>query len=262
MLKNKFLLTTLAAVILTACSTSGTHQARNENVAISSPQPMPSPKASERLGTQWGDEVISRVYQVDLRRTTKEPLTKSQVFYANKNYQGKPINSIALLAGKIEFSVETDNKKLPLYRSYGQYYLKGLVGQPYHLIYKNNTANTYEIVASVDGIDVISGKQGSRYSGGYVLGANKTLKIEGFRKSNKAVASFIFSKPDDAYAANTMQAKLANNVGVIGTVVYSLYDPNKKSPKKSPKNKLQPFPADNTNNDNNKENSGYAQPPQ
>ena len=112
--------------------------------------------------------------------------------------------------------------------------------------YKNNSANTYEIVASVDGLNVIDGSAASRRGKGYVLGPNKNLVIEGFRKSQNAVASFVFSKPEDAYAANSDNASIYNT-GIIGTVVYELYDPN-KSRLQQPR----AFPAD----------SGYAKPPQ
>ncbi len=206
----------------------------------------------ERLGTQWGDEVESRVTSVDLRRTSNEPIDNTQLLYANKNYYGRQVKSISLVAGKVSFSVDTDRVTLPIYRDAGNYYLKGKSGQPYRLTYRNNSNNTYEIVASVDGIDVINGRPASQYSAGYVLSPKGTLVIEGFRKSDNAVASFIFSKPKDAYAANTMKGKLANNTGIIGTVVYQLYDP--KAHKKA-QGKLQAFPADSSS-------TGYAKPPQ
>ncbi len=208
---------------------------------------------SERLGTQWGDEVDSKVTSVDLRRTTKEPIDSTRLFYGNKNYHGRKINTMSLAAGKIAFSVQSDNAKLPIYRDAGNYYLKGKSGQPYLLVYRNNGHNTYEIVASVDGIDVINGQPASQYNEGYVLEPKGILIIEGFRKSDDAVASFIFSKPEDAYAANTLQAKLANNIGIIGTAVYRLYDP--KAIQKA-QGELQAFPADSDNH------SGYAKPPQ
>jgi hypothetical protein len=115
------------------------------------------------------------------------------------------------------------------------------------LVYSNNSSNTYEIVASVDGLNVLNGSAASRYDSGYVLEPNDELVIEGFRKSQSAVASFIFSKPENAYAANTKAGSI-NNTGIIGTVIYELYDPTK------PRTALQPqaFPSD----------SGYAKAPQ
>ena len=182
---------------------------------------------------------------MDLHRVTEEPIEQMQVNYADKSYQGRALNSRSLVAGKIDFSVATDMGALPLYRDAGNYYLQGQSGEAYRLVYRNNSANTYEIVASVDGLNVLNGSTASRYDSGYVLNPNDDLVIEGFRKSQDAVASFIFSKPDDAYAANTESGSITNT-GVIGTVIYELYDPSKPRP-------LQPqaFPADN----------GYAKPP-
>jgi hypothetical protein len=73
------------------------------------------------------------------------------------------------------------------------------------------------------------------------------MKIEGFRKSDSAVASFTFSKPEDAYAANSNNG-LIQNTGIIGTVIYQLETPDSKdeindSSKYAPPPKA--FPADN-----------------
>lgn len=201
---------------------------------------------SERLGTQWGDDVDSEVTTVDLRRISEQPIEQMQVNYADKSYAGRAVNSMSLLAGKIEFSAATDDGALSLYRNSGNYYLQGKAGQAYRLIYNNNSSNTYEIVASVDGLNVIDGSTASRYDDGYVLRPNGELVIEGFRKSQSAVASFIFSKPDSAYAANTDSGSISNT-GVIGTVIYELYDPSE-----SRASKPQAFPADD----------GYAKAPQ
>ncbi len=241
MIKQRIILALV--LLLGACSAP---MQNNSNTAIQ------IATKEERLGTKWGDEVESRVTSVDLRRTSNEPIDRTQLLYANKNYYGRQVRNISLVAGKVSFSVDSDRVALPIYRDAGNYYLKGKSGQPYRLVYRNNSNDTYEIVASVDGIDVINGRPASQYSGGYVLSPKSTLIIEGFRKSDNVVASFIFSKPKDAYAANTMKAKLANNTGIIGTVVYKLYDP--KASKKA-QGKLQAFPADSGS-------TGYARPPQ
>ena len=200
---------------------------------------------AERLGTQWGDEVDSQVTMVDLRRTSDEPIEEMQVRYADKDYNGRTVNSMSLVAGKIDFSVAADSGNLSIYRDTGNYFIRGQAGQAYRLVYQNNSTNTYEIVASVDGINVFDGSAASRYDNGYVLYLNDELVIEGFRKSQSAVASFIFSKPEDAYAANTDTGSI-DNTGIIGTVVYELYDPTQPKPQQQ-----QAFPADN----------GYAKPP-
>ena len=238
----------------TASSTQETSAASNANQAESAaaaeadmagPDNVQAAAENERLGTKWGDEVDSKVTVVDLRRVSEDPVDQMQVYYADKDYAGRTLNSMSMLAGKVDFSIATDTGNLPIFRDSNEYYVRGQSGQAYQLVYHNNSANTYEVVASVDGLNVLDGSAASRYSNGYVLSPYEDLVIEGFRKSEDAVASFIFAKPDDSYAANT-EAGSIHNTGVIGTVFYELYDPNKPSSKQP-----QAFPAD----------SGYAKPP-
>ncbi len=204
-----------------------------------------SVETAEKLGTSWGDEVQSSVHSVDLRRVTKNPLAEGVLNYSAKDYRGKKINAISLAAGKVELSVQSDNGDLfPIFRDGSNYFLQGKDGQSYRLVYKNNSNKTLEIVASVDGLDVVSGQAASRYSDGYVLYPHDSLVIEGFRKSDDAVASFVFSNPEDSYAANSDKGSI-KNTGVIGTAIFELYDPTQKN------SEPDAFPADN----------GYAQPP-
>ena len=239
----------LVLALLTGCSSGSNIQEQSsstiqtESIAERSTQ---DAAESERLGTKWGDDVNSEVTTVDLRRTSSDPIEQIQVRYADKAYDGRAVNSMSLLAGKVDFSMETDTGALSLYRDSGNYYVQGQAGQAYRLVYHNNSDNTYEVVASIDGINVLNGSAASRYDSGYVLNPHDNLVIEGFRKSQSSVASFIFSKPESAYAANTRSGSI-NNTGVIGTAVYGLYDPSKPKPQKP-----QAYPADN----------GYAKPPQ
>ena len=201
--------------------------------------------ADEKLGTKWGDEIDSHVTEVQLKRKSDSPLAETIVQYADKNYTGKTVNSISIAAGKVSFSVVDDRgNRIPMYRVGQSYYLSGREGQSYQLQYENNTAKTFEVVASVDGVDVIDGSEASRSNSGYVLHAHDSLKIEGFRKSESAVASFTFSKPKDAYAANSENGSI-QNAGVIGTVLYELEAPEDEA---KPVNKYAPppnaFPAD------------------
>lgn len=242
-MKFKLWLPVLLAAVLAACSQS--HQAVEAHAATNSAVPSQSAQAAEKLGTGWGDEVESPVHSVDLRRVSQEPLAQSVLNYSSKDYRGRSVNSIALVSGKVELSVRGDDGSLlPIFRDKGNYYLRGTDGQAYRLVYQNNSNKTLEIVASVDGLDVISGKSASKYADGYVLYPHDSLEIEGFRKSSSAVASFVFSSPRDSYAANSDNGSI-RNTGVIGTAIFELYDPNRS------RNEPQAFPADD----------GYAKPP-
>ena len=190
-------------------------------------------RSDERLGTKWGDDVSSYVTQVDLKRLSFNPIDETQIRYAGKQFSGRSINSISLASGKISFSVVDDRGRiLPLYRDNERYYLPANDGQSYQLRYSNSSNQTFEIVASVDGLDVLDGGKASRSKSGYVLRPNSSFAIEGFRKSNSAVASFTFSKPKESYAANSASGSI-QNTGVIGTVVYELKAPKYDPPKKS-----------------------------
>ncbi len=241
---KRFALVAALAVLVSACAPAPLNQQAMS--AISRAQ---QPTPSERLGTAWGDEVSSQVTTVNLRRKTREPIAQSQIGYADKAYRGTRINSVSLAAGTVSLSVESAGRPLPLYRDNGRYYLKGKTGQAYQLVYQNSSRyKTYEIVASVDGLNVLTGRSASRYGRGYVLEPNGKLVIKGFRKSRSAVASFIFSRPSAGYA-NHSQAGDIRNTGVIGSVIYELYNPNQPVGHSTAP---QAFPADN----------GYAPPPQ
>jgi hypothetical protein len=239
MKKFYFLISFILCLFLAACSKKESEIATEQNAQVS---------ADEKLGTKWGDEVTSHVTEVNLKRLSDQPIAESQVRYANKQYQGKTVNSISLAAGKISFSIVDDaDAVLPLFREGQSYYLAGQDGQSYQLKYENHTDSTFEVVASVDGIDVLDGSTASRTNSGYVLHPHSEMKIEGFRKSDSAVASFTFSKPEDAYAANSNNG-LIQNTGIIGTVIYQLETPDSKddindSSKYAPPPKA--FPADN-----------------
>ena len=239
----------LLCIFLAACSKKSDESASQSKTEATSADAAEAANnqvaADEKLGTKWGDEIDSHVTEVQLKRKSDSPLAETIVQYADKNYKGKTVNSISIAAGKVSFSVVDDRgNRIPMYRVGQSYYLSGREGQSYQLQYENNTAKTFEVVASVDGVDVIDGSEASRSNSGYVLHAHDSLKIEGFRKSESAVASFTFSKPKDAYAANSENGSI-QNAGVIGTVLYELEAPEDEA---KPVNKYAPppnaFPAD------------------
>nr|WP_174506585.1 hypothetical protein [Acinetobacter sp. Marseille-Q1620] len=222
MKKINFFLCFMFCLFLLACSKkqseiSSTDIAESNNSQISE---------NEKMGTKWGDEINSRVKEVDIKRISNLPIAETQIRYADKKFSGKEINNISIGAGKLNLSIiDDDDHILPIFRDGQNYYLEAKEGQSYQLKYENNTDKTFEIVTSVDGLDVINGSAASRQNSGYVLSPHDTLIIQGFRKSDEAVASFTFGKPQDAYAANTSSGSI-DNTGIIGTVVYELIAQN------------------------------------
>ncbi|MFC6051287.1 hypothetical protein A6M14_07970 [Acinetobacter sp. Ac_877] len=207
----------LLSLVLIACSkapseyASSNDGANNEHVSN-----------NDRLGTTWGDDVSSYVKKVEATRLTNKPIVESTLRYSAKKYTGKSVNSISLYSGKISFSIIGDNdEKLPVFRSGSDYFMSAQDGQSYQLKYENHTDRTYEIIASVDGIDVLDGEKASKFKTGYVLSPHKTLIIDGFRKSDESVASFTFGKTENSYAANSEQGS-ESNTGIIGVSIFEL----------------------------------------
>lgn len=240
-MKSQYLLYLISISLLAACSSQPIIQGSQDNAAEPyAPAPIHSAKTSaiqaeninpqrvsvsQQLGTKWGDDVSSYVQQVNLKRLSNHPIDETQVRYAAKQFSGRSINSISLAAGKISFSVLDDRgQHLALYREGKNYFLSGNDGQSYQLHYRNSSAQTFEVVASVDGLDVLDGRQASRQKSGYVLRPYSSISIEGFRKSHASVASFTFSSPQQSYAANSAQGSI-KNTGIIGTVIYELKAP-------------------------------------
>lgn len=247
MLKRNILFGILGAWFLTGCSQPymATQVEQSSKQASSLNAANQDVKQAERLGTKWGDDISSQIREVYISRVSNQPIAEASVRYANKDYNGRAVNSISLAAGKISFAlVDDQSNPLPIYRVGQEYYLAGKPGQSYQLQYENNTGKTFEVVASVDGLDVLDGTQASRRNSGYVLKPYSSLNIAGFRKSEAAVASFTFSQPSDAYAANTTSGSI-KNTGIIGTVIYELKAPVQSD---KPKTKYAPapnaFPAD------------------
>lgn len=243
-LTRLFSLICIIATIFTinACSTTAPYYA--EQTARS--------QENTTLGTQWGESINSPVFTVDLKRVSQTPVDLIEIYYSPKGHSGREIQNTMLAHGRIRMSVIGESgRPLPMTQFSQNLYLKGYDGKRYTLRYENLSDNTYEIVATVDGLDVLNGQAGSIQHAGYVLRPNSTLTIDGFRISNQEVATFRFSSPQDAYASNT-PAGDARNIGVIGTAVFELNAPRQTTPR--PSSSERAFPGD-------QENSQYAPRP-
>ncbi len=97
--------------------------------------------------------------------------------------------------------------------------MAGEKNQSYEIIVKNRCKSPLEIVASVDGLDVMDGKTASFSKRGYIVNPGKTLTIDGFRTSEGSIASFKFSGVSNSYA--NLKHGDTRNVGVIGLAVFT-----------------------------------------
>ena len=194
--------------------------------------PAPSPAAASTLGTQWGEGRESPVRDVDaVRITPHSPQALRSVRYTDEESIRRALGAnanrqlnILLADGKVEWSVvDEQGRALPIYSTKGRsdYQVAGRHGERYELVYINRSQRNFEVVATVDGLDVLSGRQGSAYNGGYLLEPGQTLRVDGFRKSQQQVAAFRFASKDNAYASNT-PAGNPRNIGVIGTALFEV----------------------------------------
>jgi hypothetical protein len=114
--------------------------------------------------------------------------------------------------------VDLNGSPLPGLTTGDRTYVLGHHGDSYAIRVRNHERQRFEIVATVDGLDVIDGSKGSFGKRGYVLNAYDTLLIEGFRRSSQAVAAFRFGSVQNSYSAQS--GKGDRNVGVIGIAVF------------------------------------------
>ncbi|MGW8419611.1 hypothetical protein [Comamonas thiooxydans] len=255
----------LLAAGLAACGAPPSAQDALQ-VAESAAAAPPTPRVESTLGTQWGEGRESVTRTVEAARLDPErPRTVAQLRYSDeasiRRALGRSIDqqlSVQLADGDVEWVVQDgQGRPLPIYTMRGarDYQLAGRHGERYELVYSNRSQRHYEVVATVDGLDVLTGQAGSVHSAGYLLRPGETLRIEGFRKSQREVAAFRFAGKERAYAGNT-PAGDARNVGVIGAALFEVRLQGRDAAQPAPERRgaAEPaaFPADGR----------YAPPPQ
>ncbi|WP_295391122.1 hypothetical protein [uncultured Thiodictyon sp.] len=181
------------------------------------------------LGTVWGEDRNSRVSQGNFRRQTPgRPFAVLSLYYNDRagidamigqgprpddSANAFPVN-VSRLAVRL-----LDERGRPLPSAYraGRTYVIGERGQRYVIQIRNPTANRVEVVATVDGLDVLDGRPGSYAKRGYLLDPGATLLIDGFRRSADTVAAFRFGAVANSYAELQGEGR---NVGVIGVAFF------------------------------------------
>jgi hypothetical protein len=113
--------------------------------------------------------------------------------------------------------VDGGGRVLPTFEHRGRTFVLGARGQRYLLRIRNGTARRVEVVASVDGRDVVDGGPAAFAGRGYVVAPYGELTIDGYRLSQASVAAFRFSTVPRSYAATKGDAR---DVGVVGVAVF------------------------------------------
>jgi hypothetical protein len=105
----------------------------------------------------------------------------------------------------------------------GEYWVAGKPGATYSIAIRNRIGERLLAVASVDGVNVVSGATAAWDQTGYVFGPNQRYEITGWRKSDTEVAAFTFTESPNSYAERTGRPA---NVGVIGVALFRERQPS------------------------------------
>ncbi len=188
--------------------------------------PRPQPEERPGLGTNWGESRYSSVTEVPFERDGSRPSYTATLHYndrrgaealAGRDYSYGASATVGL-GSALSLSLRDDvGNILSAQRGGGRTVAVGEHGQRYTIVVHNNTNERFEVVLSVDGLDVLDGREASYGKRGYLIEAYGTIEVEGFRQSEDAVAAFRFGSVRDSYAARTGSAR---NVGVIGAAAF------------------------------------------
>jgi hypothetical protein len=186
----------------------------------------PRPQDRPGLATQWGETRTSRVHDVTFVRDSSRPFAVATPHYNDRRGVDALVervretrHDVRAGGGAVTISVrDASGNPLEAVNTGDRTFVVGKAGQRYTIVLENHTSHRFEALATVDGLDVISGKDGSFANRGYVLMPFATLEIDGFRQSTSTVAAFRFGAVGDSYAA---QMGKARNVGVIGVAFFT-----------------------------------------
>jgi len=133
--------------------------------------------------------------------------------------------------------VDDAGRVLPTFSHRGRTFVLGEPGQRYLLRIRNGSGRRVEVVASVDGRDVVDGGTAAWEKRGYLVGPFGEATIDGYRLSGDAVAAFRFGSVRDSYAARMGNAR---DVGVVGVAVF----PERAPAWRRPPYPYRPYPSE------------------
>jgi hypothetical protein len=189
--------------------------------------PTPAPTERPGLGTVWGEDVYAPITMKPFERASASPWATAVIHYndadgvaAQARYDGGTIEPLEIYPGDGSIGVSLVSESgglLPGFSTGARTLVVGQDGDRYRIVVRNATDARFEIVASVDGLDVLDGHAASPDRRGYILEPRGELVIDGFRQTDERVAAFRFGKVAQSYAAQTSGD---SNVGVIGVAIF------------------------------------------
>lgn len=206
---------------------------RNSIDAILNNPNRTSPHAKQNrpgLATGWGNEKKSSLSGQSFVRSSSKPAGTDVIYYNDKKgieamtgSRTKVAGMQTAAGGMVEWGVKGSLGFLDTYKEGyygdGRRLVSGAANSSYTIAVRNRSKSTLEIVASVDGLDVMDGKAASFSKRGYLIEPGDTLEIDGFRTSEQTVAEFKFSSVSNSYA--NVHHGDTRNVGVLGIAVFT-----------------------------------------
>jgi hypothetical protein len=209
---------------------SGAARGASAEPAKKSARPFDVQPERPGLGTTWGETMASHVSNVAFERASNNPFSLTTIRYNDSSGITAMLHGASPLAFRTESAavasnglvtvrlVDANGNPLPTFATGRERLAEGEVGQRYMIELVNQSANRFEAVVTVDGLDVLDGRAGSLAKRGYLLQPFATLDIDGFRQSMDEVAAFRFGSVRGSYAA---QKGSDRNVGVIGVALFA-----------------------------------------
>jgi hypothetical protein len=188
--------------------------------------------AQERpgLGTQWGEQRDSSITTVGFQRGDgSNPFATSVVYYndeegargmaASSGFARTTGGLYSVANGALRVGLKDENGAfLSGFTASSKNYVVGEAGRRYSIVVRNATPFRIECVLSVDGLDVLDGKDASFSKRGYIVDPKGEIEVDGFRTSTTQVAAFRFGSVRGSYAGQKHGD--TSNVGVIGLAAF------------------------------------------
>lgn len=189
---------------------------------------LPGPERRPGLATQYGESRDSSITYVRFERADGDhPSAMLSLFYDDESgveaKTGRDADDATpgvfpVRGGAVEVSIVSSwDNPLPYLYGNGRTFIVGDASDRYVIRLRNHTGERYEIVASVDGLDVISGNEATLAHHGYILAPWSTLRIEAFRDTMDSVRAFRFGEPSESYAVGR---GFGRDIGVIGVALF------------------------------------------
>lgn len=204
--------------------------------AAGAPMPMAEPYKKDSaspdrpgLATQWGETRSSHIRSATFYRADSgTPSATAALWYNDaegsrsqasaEGYRRYDRGEVPMAQSGLVVSLRDGaGRPLPGYQVGGKTFAVGESGERYTIWLENRTPARFEVVVSVDGLDVIDGKSAAFGKRGYLINPHSSLEIDGFRQSEDTVAAFRFGSVRGSYAARKGDDR---NVGVIGVAVF------------------------------------------